>query len=349
MFAAGGASGALAWRWIGGPKPARTVRAARPASAIVAEFETIHTPGFGNTLSEEDFKRRVDAAFTRQNAMAMELLEAHPRDPRVPELMRTRWCNLLNGQGRALDVLEETKAVLASDATRELHALALRLRAQAAVVERSVSDATVLDWIERAAAAEPAEPATAGYLFDRYAELRTADPVAQARCITRATEWYAKAKDAEEWRSSLGSTLSALGRPVELEFEDALGTGTWRPHPGRPVLVHLWAAGRWDLEAGAADPDVDALRDALPALREFGADVVAVTDAGHMGSRGDPVAAARALGVTWPYAVGSRGTQLDGYSPSGYSSFLWIDTQGNAAAWCRRLAPLLEHVGVERR
>lgn len=378
VFLAGGASGALAWKWIGGgaSRPAARAaargeerapqdalhaddrgvalpsgdgRVARSADAIVREFKKIKTPGFGNSLSEEEFDRACDAAFERQNALASELLERHPRDRRVTDLMHTRWCNMTNGMGQAEAVIRETETVIASGALPALRAMAIRLRAQSALDLGSIPSAQVLEWISVADTTEPLDHETSGYLHARFAECRTADPAEQKRHIALAREHFSKAKRSMDETGFLEKVQRSFGKPLTFEFEDALGTGTWRRAPGQPVLVHLWSAGHWGLPATAADPDVDELTRALPRLRSAQVAVIAATDAEHMGCRGDPAESARRLGVTWPYALGVRGEDPDALSPGGYSSFLWIDAEGRASAWCRRLPPMLEHIGVNPR
>src|SRR4030095_5800310 len=99
---------------------------------------------------------------------------------------------------------------------------------------------------------------------------------------------------------SVPKLLERLGTPLELEFDDALGSGKWRSQPGHPVLVHLWSAGRWDLKLGERDTDVEDLMRALPALKGAGVRVVAVDGLGRAGSPKDPVAIARGRRVTGP-------------------------------------------------
>jgi hypothetical protein len=351
VFLVGGATGALAWKCCAATTvkqdPAPAPRTVRPAAEIVREFKDVRTPGFGNSLSEEEFDRQITAAFEKQNQLALELLESHPRDRNLPHLLFTRWSNLVNGMQRYDPVVEETNAVLSKPATRNVIAVAKRSRAQAAIRSPSIDDARAEEWMESAVAAEPADADISGHVLELFAELRTADPKRQRALSTRAAALYGtKAQGGPSRLQGLPKVLEKLGTPLDLEFDDALGGGRWRAEPGRPVLVHMWSAGRWDLKPGERDPDVDDLARALPALKSAGVRVVAVDGLGRTGGRADPVALARERGVAWPYAVETVRSNVDDFAPGGYSSFLWVDAQGRASAWCRSLGPLLGCAGI---
>ncbi len=372
VFVAGGATGALAWRCsastravqdehpagphettstVSAQRPDESSRSVRSTAEIVREFDGVHTPGFGLHPDEAEFDRLVKDAEEHQNRLAWELLEAHPRDHETPRLVFIRWSNLVNGMHRYDQVLEETNQVLSAPATRRLIAVAKRSRAQAAIPDFAIDDARAKEWLEAAVTADPVDVAIAGHVLEKFAELRTADPEVQRTLVKRAVAMYPpKAlgeRTAENW--GILSVLNRLGTPLDLEFEDALGRGPWRFEPGHPLVVHIWCAGRWDLKTTEHDPDVDDISRALPVLADAGVQVVAVERFGRESGRIDALEAARARGITWPYAIEPPRSNLEQFQAGGYSSFLWVDADGRVGAWCRRLGPLLERAGVNSR
>jgi hypothetical protein len=354
LFCAGAAGGAWAWRCctVKGDVPAaREPKRARPAAEIVREFKSVHTPGFGNELSEDEFERTLRAALERQNRLALELFEADPQDSNASELLFVRWSNLTNGMQREDDVVAETTRILDGESPGSVSAVAGRARAQAAIHSSRVDTARAAAWLEEAVAAQPNDAEMNGALLELFAELRTADPARQRELVTRAARVYGprgrQGKSEEEW--GLLPLLARLGTPLILEFDDALGSGTWHREVGHPLIVHCWSAGRWDIKTTERDPDVDDIRRALAGLRAAGVGVVAVDSLGRANGRVDAVAGARARAVTWPYAVETTRSNLDLFAAGGYSSFLWVDAEGRVTAWCRKLAPLLEYAGLPRR
>jgi hypothetical protein len=153
--------------------------------------------------------------------------------------------NLLNYFHEPAPVREEAGRLLDQKPPEALAGLARHVRAQAAIDDEKVADVDAEADVERAVAGghEPKVYVDWGAtLLVDLARRRTAAPAEQRRRLERARA-FATTRDGREFVDGALRSLEIAGRPLALDFVDAL-TGTSAAPigaAGRPLLLHVAA------------------------------------------------------------------------------------------------------------
>jgi len=319
--------------------------APRPADEIVREFDANPSPGFVIDRSPEEGEKLIRERLTKQCECAWELFEGHPGHARLPELLLTRFMNQLNFFEDLARVRDDARTILRRSRRPELRRLARFGAAQAALRDESVPAAEVERAVEEALA-EPGE--LEGFdgwrplLVWELATARIADPERQRALLERARA-QAGGGEVEEMIERALRPLERIGEPLELEFDDALGSGRFdlAEQRGRYALVHV-SFFVW----GDPGRQFASIRAALPRLAETG---VAVASTVTVWAGEDPAEElARSAGVSWPLEVATDSTERPARRPLGLDppAFVLVDGEGRVAGIYARLAPVLDRIAA---
>jgi hypothetical protein len=217
--------------------------AARPAHAILRDFDSVVYPSFSEGSDPESlarFRKTIDDASHRQEALALELLKAAPNHARVPELLRRRWELLVNVDHDFGRVRQETTRLLAA---REAHdarivPLALALRAWACVDDESLPFATRAEDLERAIDAAPTEYMAQAALLE-FAQRKCCDPEFQRKAAERiaALDPGGAGEGGEARR--LAKLVEVVGKPLDAALVDDSSQRPFRLESlrGHPLLL----------------------------------------------------------------------------------------------------------------
>lgn len=254
--------------------PGLAAGAARPAAEILAEIDKVPVParpsreGLKDKTIVADFLAKLDEASQRKAVLVRELWSTDPDNDRLPKLLGAAWSYRIekatdrrNASMRALSregadkkrLLEEAAlpwfaglgdemdGVLAATKNEQVKIEAAYWRAELAIA-RAVEDrgAAAVLAIEGFIALAPNDQRGGGLLFE--VARVTHDPKKQAALCTRLIADYPACGLVPEAERLL-TNLAGVGKPLELEFNDAI-TGArvaMKDLRGQIVVVEFWA------------------------------------------------------------------------------------------------------------
>jgi len=247
--------------------------APRSAATILADYDGVSYPSMSEGSDPESiarFSKAIDDAAHRQEACALELLEAHPKHERVPELLKMRWQLLVNVDHDFTRVRRETEKLVADDGgDARLVPLAHVARAWACVEDESLPAVTRVADLERAVKVAPEDFLARVALLD-YAKRKSCDPAFQRDVATRVAKLDAGSHAEGDDARKLLKLLDRIGQAWPGAAGNAAGAATRPPIDvgalhGHPVLVSFFPTPWGDREPREAA--------ALVSLaKEFGSD-----------------------------------------------------------------------------
>jgi hypothetical protein len=321
----------------------------RAAAAIVKEFDALKSPGFSMQYDNAEFERRLRAVLDGQDALALEMYRAYPQHAETPRMLTTRWCNQLNFFHAAREVLDETQRIDAASHALPVGLAARIANADAAIRIDALADDDVLARIEGLAQNAREEPGRVADLFQQFARQRTADPVQQRELFERAATFarFDASTPADDYRDRMLRVLEHVGRPVELDFDDALGGAHWKlgDQRGHWVFVHCSDLNRWDVQQTGRDDEASELKSLEPALRDLDAALVTVNESVSTDTPEAVRSRAQLSHVDWPVFFerdDGAGTWKSRLGINEAAMYLLIDRNGTLVAVCARPKPLIE-------
>jgi hypothetical protein len=348
IFASSALAGAGVVYWQHAPP-------ARAAATIVKEFDALHSPGFSMQYDTDEFDRRLRAVLNGQDALAIEMYRAYPKHAETPRMLTTRWCNQLNYFHTAREVLDETQRI--DDA---FHALPVGVAARIANADAAIridelKNDEVFARIEALAEHAHDEPVRIADLFQQFARRRIADPARQRELFERAATFarFDASAPADDYRDRLLRVLDHVGRPIALDFDDALGGARWKlgEQRGHWVLVHCSDLNRWDVQQTGRDDEANELKSLEPALQNLDVVLVTVNEAVSSDTLDAVRSRARASQVDWPVFFERDDGEHTWKSHLGINEqvvYLLVDSDGKLAAVCARPKPLVEMLRTQR-
>lgn len=216
----------------------------RDAETILQELSSVSFPQRSDGASPEAIHAYFEAVHNnaqKQIDLAWELYHIAPEHPQTAKHVDRRWAAMENVQRRSVDVLAETGELLAHETREPIRTAALLARAWSALSVDSVPYSDKLQMSDAAAAAAPHDARAAL----NYIELASAHAtsVEEIERLTKLAEKYwVTFSMSSDTPKNLRARLAAIGKSVELEFDDLL-TGnrvSILEHLGRPGIVILW-------------------------------------------------------------------------------------------------------------
>jgi hypothetical protein len=236
----------------------------RPAAAILRDYDAVSYPSFSDGSDPESiarFRRAIDDASHHQEALALELLAAHPRHERVPELLRRRWQLLVNVDHDFARVHDETTRLVRAASDERLVPVARAVGAWACVDDERLPFERRRAEVEGALEVAPSDELVQSAYVD-LARRHSCDVAFQRQAVARILELDREGRGARDFAGSLGRTLDRVGRTADAELVDA-PTGrafTLASLRGHPVLITFFPL-----------PDSDQEGDEAATLRRFAA------------------------------------------------------------------------------
>ncbi len=227
---------------------------ARTAEEIVTELEGLTAPEVDRTrVSEPGYQKEYMAARAAYEArlaeLALELFEVAPGHELIPELMPVRW-NALIGEGEYGRIVDEAKQLIAHADGDEQRVLEGRFwQTLAMLFERNYGESEEAPYSmdEVFAAGEtfwkayPEDPRSAMLMF----QIAEGLPIAsdkQRSLLAKVSESFPESNEARQAQGML-ALLERVGKPVELEFDEALSGEriAMADLAGKVVVLDFWA------------------------------------------------------------------------------------------------------------
>ena len=326
-------------------------RPRRSAEAILADFDGVAYPSFSDGSDPESkarFAKAIDDAAHRQEALALELLETHPKHARVSELLRMRWQLLVNVDRDFARVRSETEHFVGEGTEggdKRLAPVAFALRAWACIDDESLPFATRQADVESALEHAPAEFLSQAALLE-LVQRKSCDVELQRKAAERLARMGAGDEEGGSDARRLAKLVELVGKPLDAELVDDRTRKAYRLAElrGHPVVVSFLPSPWAEQEPAEA-----------AALKKLG---------GEFGERGlelvvvhelyDPDDLADRRRHAAELALPGR-SQFDVVTPEDSLKkrllrvdlpvvSLLIDRDGNLAAFCFDAAPLREAV-----
>jgi thiol-disulfide isomerase/thioredoxin len=251
----------------------------RPAEQILKQIDSLELPKPDPTRRNDekymqDYRANLTQIFSRRDVLILELYRVAPRHQRIPKLMAEHWSHLIVPRPKSLESLTEIDAILAQDRNPQLRIEGTYIKALAKLRLSESSGSPDFSGAEEFIKLAPTDPRCASLL--RIAGRNTRDPKMKAAIEDRAIEKYPNSQYAQtsirrrlksdldqKTRKALedrvldelpGSRLAEevvgeqrlrdrIGKPIELEFVDAISGGlvSLERLKGKVVVVDFWA------------------------------------------------------------------------------------------------------------
>jgi thiol-disulfide isomerase/thioredoxin len=242
--------GAVAALAVVGPLAAGAVsRAAdRPADQIAADIESVTIPKLdpalrGDTRAMTEYLSRRRAALARKGELMLELFRGYPDHPRLPAMFSERWqVALRTATDTPLDprIRAEFDEVLAGAPEGKLKADAAFFKTILEIQSGHGGPEDTLGVAEKFLRIAPRDERGAPLLYSIAGQFE--DPARQIALYRRVVAEYPDSPYSDQAGRSL-RRLESVGKPFELEFDDAIrGTPvSIKGLRGKVVVVDFWA------------------------------------------------------------------------------------------------------------
>ncbi len=232
----------------GGVISAGAIRAAdRPVAAILAELDSLKTPApdqkrmAADPAYRKEHFSKLREANQKRAKLTLELYKAAPKHERIPTLMQERWRSWRTTDAKsAATLFKEVDEVVAATGNADLKIEAAYLRARFKLSERRLNVPPDLEPLKEFFKVAPAG--------DYRGVRMLASLVAQADEKTKSAledRIIREFPETQFARTLVGARREreAIGKPLELEFNDAIG-GTpvsVKNLKGKVVVIDFWA------------------------------------------------------------------------------------------------------------
>jgi hypothetical protein len=287
----------------------------RSAAAILRDFHAVAMPSMssgGDAESVARFKQAIADGCRRQGELAQELFEHYPDHEQVPHVLDLRWAGMTNALQQADAAFAETDTLRARDDLRpELRRQVLQARARAALQSKEVAVPGKLAAIRDAIAFDKGDERS-GLLLLEFAEQHVGNPESMRRLADLALANWPDSTWVARPASAMRKQLDKVGKPLELAFDDVLGSGKVEVRAtGKPfVLVQVWS-GDPKFQRGHFE-QLQQLRQRLGAGALA---MVGVYNGKHDGGAAGVRAMLRGAGIDWPHSYDEGQVQTPWQGP----------------------------------
>jgi thiol-disulfide isomerase/thioredoxin len=225
----------------------------RPAETILQEYNAIVIPsadapkGKGRS-AELELRTKRAKALNRRSELALELYRAESDHPQVAKMMAARWEHRLEDSKKAGEVKLEVDNVLSKSKNADLLTEASFAKANLALLKNSRNPEAAMPAIDDFIQRSPKDQRGATLLHKVASHMVSIDR--QTKILARLADAYPDSPYAGEIKeiraaaaANSGSPDSAVGKPFELEFVDAISGNkvSMRSLKGKVVVIDFWA------------------------------------------------------------------------------------------------------------
>jgi thiol-disulfide isomerase/thioredoxin len=304
----------------------------REASAILKEYASVKMPVVNPAkVKEPDYIRSYfeerKQAQDKQDALALELFQAHPDHPEVTELMVQRWGHMRSPPNLRVDLaLEEMEKFLKDWPDSKTKDDVLYQRA-AALAASDRPEAQKNEAIEEFIRAAPKD--------DRGAELLmaaaegAADKEGRLKIYRRIVADYVGSFETKTAAGSIRQ-IEAIGKPFELSFNDAISgqSVSIKELVGKVVVIDFWAT--W---CGPCVAEMPTMKELYAKYKPQGVEFIGVSldSPESMGGLDKLKAFVKENGITWPQYYQGRGWESEfsgSWGISGIPTLFILDAEG---------------------
>ncbi|WP_165072969.1 TlpA disulfide reductase family protein [Paludisphaera rhizosphaerae] len=222
------------------PKPVRK------SAAILADYDAVVFPASDpdqKVKTPEEiraFREAYGKAALCKGELALELLNADPKNERLPEMLVGRWTNTMMAPATAAATVAEIDRALENQKAPGFVKNARMMRAIATVTSHREDPEAALPEVERFLADFPRDRMGAN-LLNGFAST-TGDPAVKRKLLDRLIADYPDHPSAKAAVASIAA-LDRVGKPFELGFDDVV---SGKPVSiaglkGKVVVVDFWA------------------------------------------------------------------------------------------------------------
>jgi thiol-disulfide isomerase/thioredoxin len=240
-------SSCLVFVFLSAPALTLSARAEdRNAEAILKDIDSVTMPRLDQSKVQDrayvqDYLAAQQKAMVKKAELIGELYKADPSNVKLITLLPTRWMAISRyDRGNAKAVSTEIDQVLATSKNTALKTEAAFTRAQLPMMTGEGDPETIVKNIDAFLKLAPTDPRGADLLFSSTYVIK--DTAKQTEVLNRLVKDYPNSRSAKQAEGSL-KKLSAVGKPFDLEFTDAIkGTEvSMKGLKGKVVVVDFWA------------------------------------------------------------------------------------------------------------
>ncbi len=301
-------------------RPAGAAQGAdRPAKQILDDIKAIKKP-----VTEADTK----ASGEKKAQLIGELLKAYPKNDQLPRLLPERWL-AMGEMGQADEALAEIEKILPTAKTQAFKVEGAYAKAK--LMASSNNDKAV-DAAQSFAKLAPFDRRAAGLLYAASQSLKDEDPqkakIEEKILKDFANTDTAKAIKAERAESADGPKDDRMGKPFELEFEEAIKGGkvSMKDLKGKVVVIDFWAT--W---CGPCVGEIPNMKKIYAEYKDKGVEFIGVSlDAPKaQGGLEKLTAFVKEKEVTWPQYYVDKDNFASKWGINAIPTVFIIDADGN--------------------